>query len=293
MSILRSACNYLLTVVLLAQSSMFGVTITLNQISSGNLIGNTGTTATVAPSNAVGAGALAAIVAAAAHQWELTFLDSLSLTINYGWGAIASAGSLAFHSLEAESGSPNRETLGSIVFDSDLSSVFFLDSTPLDNSEYTTFTSSTADLGGGTMNVGRVYTGGSGNAAQIDLFSVALHEIGHALGLSSGNSSFIAENVDLDVDLTAPRNYPGAAIPTISGAHLNLANALMFPTIGGGLRRIASEADILADAQISQFTNFQTNPTGVPEPATWLLLSSGLALLITVRRRSAVTWNRS
>ncbi|MEO7652710.1 MAG: PEP-CTERM sorting domain-containing protein, partial [Bryobacteraceae bacterium] len=81
---------------------------------------------------------------------------------------------------------------------------------------------------------------------------------------------------------------PGAAIPTFSGAHLNLPNGLMLSSIGPGIRRIASEADILANAQISQSTDFQLNPTGVPEPATWMLLSSGLALLFTVRRRNGI-----
>jgi hypothetical protein len=43
--------------------------------------------------------------------------------------------------------------------------------------------------------------------------------------------------------------------------------------------------DILADAQISQFTNINLDPALVPEPGTWLLLTGGLGLVVSQRRR--------
>ena len=133
------------------------------------------------------------------------------------------------------------------------------------------------------MNVGRVYTGATGNASgRYDLLSVAMHEIGHSLGLSSANNSFVAGNGDLDVDVTSPRPFSGAAIPTVSGAHLNLANALMFPSVSTGRRNLITDADVIANMEISQFTQY--NP--VPEPASMVALGVGALAVIRRRRKN-------
>ncbi len=213
------------------------------------------------PANAVGGGDLQTIFNAAADLWEAAIQDNHTVTITYSWAALG-GGTLGVHNLTSEGGTPHRETAGTIRFDNDGSSVFFLDPTPRMNEEYTTFTATNSTLPG-TINSGRVWTGATGLASgRTDLFSVALHEIGHALGLSSANDAFVAEAGDSDVDLTSPRAPAGSAIPVTSptNAHVAIANALMFPSIGTSLRRTISDADIMANAQISQFANVTLNP---------------------------------
>lgn len=209
-----------------------------------------------APATA-GGGNLADIFNAACDWWETALVTTpYTLTLTFQWGP-QGGGVLAAHTLTTQGGVPNRETAGSITFDNDGSSTFFLDTTPCANNEYGTGpTYTTSDLGGGLLNVGRTYSGASGSASgRTDMFSVALHEIGHSLGLSSANTSFVAENGDLDVDVTAPRPFAGSTIPTISGAHVNIGSALMFPSIGTSLRRWPTAADALANAQVSQMTD--------------------------------------
>jgi hypothetical protein len=265
-------------------------TIIRDFISSGSMFPTTGITATGAPSNAVGAGDLVTIFNAAADLWESALLDSHTLTLHFGWVSLGMAGQLTSHNVLSSGGSPYRELEANIGFDSSAAPVFYLDPTPMVHTEYTTFTTTSADLGGGSMNVGRVFTGATGLAVgAIDLFTVALREIGHALGLSSANAAFNAGNGDMDVDVTAPRPFPGSEIPTVTQAHLDLINALMFPTIAPGVRKLPSAADILANAQISQFETINLNPTlsQVPEPGTLLLLSGGLIGLALLRKRRA------
>ena len=213
-----------------------------------------------APGSVAGGGSLNAIFNEACDWWESALVTTpYTLTIAYQWAPLG-GGTLGSHSLTAQGGVPNRETAASIRFDNDGSSSWFLDPTPCDNSEYASgVTNTTANLGGGMLNTGRTMTGGTGSASgRTDMFAVCLHEIGHALGLSNANTSFIAENGDLDVDVTAPRPFPGSTIPTISGAHLNIGTALMFPSISSSLRRLPSDADVLANSQISGMTGINS-----------------------------------
>ena len=235
-------------------------------------------------------GPLSALIAsafdAAADWWEAAILDDYTLTIDYAWSPL-SGGTLGVHNLILEGGTPNRESLGIIRFDSDLSSTWFIDPTPHENSEFLTFTETELDLGGGLMNVGRVFTDPTGDAVgRFDLLSVAKHEIGHALGLSGDNTAFQLEIMgDGDIDIVGGA-LDGAVLSTVSGAHLDLTSALMFPTFGTGIRRIQSAVDILANCQISQFTNCVLDPVHeVPAPGALSLFVVGLAGLGFMARR--------
>ncbi|MGK0304007.1 MAG: hypothetical protein ACI89X_004910, partial [Planctomycetota bacterium] len=238
----------LLATVALSDSALAQVTIIRNQVAG------------AAPGSAVGGGNLTQIFNEAADWWEAALVTTpYTLTLTYSWAPLG-GGTLGVHNLNSQGGSPNRETAGTIRFDNDGTSSWFMDPTPCDNSDYTSgLTNSSANLGGGTINTGRIFTGATGSASgNFDLFAVCLHEIGHALGLSSANTSFIAGNGDLDVDVTAPRPFPGSTIPTVSGAHININTALMWPFSSPSQRRLPSDTDVLANSQISGMTGINS-----------------------------------
>jgi len=270
-------------VVLLATVPCQAITINTTFKDSGSALAGFGTAGS-APANASGGGSLQALIATAANYWESIYTDSFTLSIQYGWFSLAS-GTTGTHSLVSEGGSPHRETSGSLAFDNDQSTVWFADPTPTSASEFTTLTNYTADFGGGTMNVGREYTGGQGAAANHDLLTTVIHEMGHALGLSSANDAYQTEtSIDLDIDLTLPRAFPGSALPVNSGnAHLNLDHALMRSNRPGGVRRLLSDADILANGQVSQFGQINLNAL-IPEPGTIVMFAIGLFFLPVARR---------
>lgn len=208
-----------------------------------------------APS-ATGSGNLTTIFNAACDWWERTLITSPhTLTLTYRWGP-QSGGTLAAHTLNAQGGTPNRETAGTIVFDNDGSSSWYLDPTPCDNSEWSTFTQNTSNYGAGVLIDEARWSGASGGASgNHDLFGVCLHEIGHALGLSSANTAYQAETGDNDIDVTSPRPSNGSTLAVNPGsAHLAISTALMWPSVSSGVRNIPSQVDLLANAQVSQMT---------------------------------------
>ena len=237
-----------------------------------------------ASGNQAGGGDFQALFNAAADMWEAAINDAHVVTLTYSWANLGS-GTLGLHTMGTQGGSPHRETSGTIQFANAASVGWFMDSTPTGNTEYTNFNETFQNLGGGSMQTGRVYTGATGNASgRTDMLSVMLHEIGHSLGLSSANTAFQAGNGDLDVDVTSPRPFAGASIQTVSGAHINLSTSLMFPSIGTNLRRLISDADLVANAEISQFTSINLN--AVPEPTTMVVAGLGLAALIRRNRKA-------
>lgn len=234
------------------------ITINLSYRAPGDQLGTFGD-ATAAPGGNTGAGNIQSVVQAAAAYWESAFADDFELNVEYGWFPRDS--SVASHRFVSGGGNPYRQTAATIAFDSDGTTDWFLDSTPFAAEEFGSFTEIARNFGGGVMTTGLVFNQATGDALERDLLSTAMHEIGHALGLSSGNLSFSAERGDDDVDVTSPRPFAGAEIPLLgSSAHIDLSNALMNSERDSGVRRLASEADILANAQISRFEEVNLRP---------------------------------
>ena len=226
-----------------------------------------------------GGGDLEDIINAAADSWERAFVDvsdPWELDLTFAWADLGT--DLGVCHLESEGGSPNRIQSARVEFNNSGFYDFFADPTPLDNSEYTTFTNVTADLGGGTINLGRIYSGATGDAAdRYDLLQLAAHEIGHAVGLHNDSANW---NVQIPnsqtLEITAPRPHAGTTIFMFAG-HIDQSHyvgPLMVNFANPGERRLISGADILAEAQLSSFNHPNLNPdaVGAPEPGTAALL---------------------
>jgi len=230
-----------------------GVTITRTYVAPGETFPINGGIAGDAPPNLAGGGNLIDVVNAAADWWELAIRDPHSLEIGYGWSPL---GGLTL-AVCTQFVSPQPPVEGQIEFDNDGSSEWFMDPTPYDNSEFGTYTETFDDLGGGDVNVGRVFTGATGDAAgRIDLLAVAQHEIGHLMGITS--------IVPGPIRIHDPLPYPKTRIPMVDG-HIKIDSALMSATISSGTRRYLTWVDILGGAERSGWVDVELNPVIVLE----------------------------
>ena len=232
---------------------------------------------------AIGGGNLIDIFNVAADMWEQAVLDSHNLTLRYGWSPAGTT-----HTMVHQRGTPNRETEGIILFSNKQDSgtfQYYLDPTPHLNEEYQTYTELFQDLGGGMINTGRIFSNPIGIAATpgyTDLLTTALHEIGHALGISNAHSSFLAEQVDGDIDIHDPRPFAGTTIPLASNfsgitSHVDIGFGPVMASGSHNTRQFLSEVDILLNAELSDFRQLNLNPVQTtPEPNALILFGTGL-----------------
>jgi hypothetical protein len=223
------------------------------------------------PENTSGSGNLTDIVYAAARMWESVYADSVTVTMEYGWAPIAEAGN---HMALEFNRQGNQEVACTLLFDNSGATPFYLDPSPNSNEEYLQRREEYQDLGGGSINVARLYKKPVGIAAgYVDLFSVVLHEIGHAMGLSVYNQSFVSQRGNGIIVLSDPLPFAGTMAPLASNntgfiPHfdvLEVAYGCLMVGVNADERRIPSELDILTNAQISGYTIRSLTPSIRPK----------------------------
>jgi len=182
----RTILSIVSSVALLGMSS--GMTFALNITVNGAL-------GDLDASGDMGAGE-AAVVQALANCWAARVTTNRNFTLNVAGGALT-GGTIGQGAVSAVDGN-GIPTTGGLTMDNDGSTTYFVDTTPTTSTEFTT----------DDPNSPWRLLGGPG---QVDLYSVVIHETGHALAWLCGNScGFNNPNYDALMN-PAPGNFVASA----------------------------------------------------------------------------------
>lgn len=234
----------------------------------------------------------------AIDSWEAAILKDFELEIAFTFADLTADSAVGLHTLLEEDANTNFTKKSKIEFDLTSQTNWFFDLTPYSNEEFGDIVDFDQDGDGVIEGREGVAIAGKGAVGKWDFLSVALHEIGHALGISGSNTLYQAETVDGDIDIDLELMSALTTIPvtgthfdgnaTVNGVPNLFDRALMaVPGFDPGERATPSDADILGIASVYNLKKdeINLNPVPVPEPSTLLVLPLTLGFGTLLRKR--------